>query len=102
MSVRGDQQVVAADWASHSLQLGAKSAVACVGWNFEGQDRKLLQERIDGFEQFLRSALCAAITQLAATMMLVQTVFSPTLAMRFATLPCGFLIRSETMFVSSM
>jgi hypothetical protein len=27
---------------------------------------------------------------------------SPTLAMRFAALPCGFLIRSEMIFVSSM
>src|SRR5208283_4114734 len=35
-------------------------------------------------------------------MMLVQMLSSPTLAIRFAALPCGFLIRSEMMFVSSM
>jgi hypothetical protein len=35
-------------------------------------------------------------------MMLVQTLSSPTLAIRFAALPCGFLMRSDMMFVSSM
>ena len=34
-------------------------------------------------------------------MMLVQALSSPTLAIRFAALPCGFLIKSERMFVSS-
>jgi hypothetical protein len=35
-------------------------------------------------------------------MTLVQMLSSPNLAIRFAALPCGFLIKSETMFVSSM
>jgi hypothetical protein len=35
-------------------------------------------------------------------MMLVQILSSPTRAIRFAVLPCGFLISSEMTLVSSM
>jgi hypothetical protein len=77
-------------------------AVFGIGGNIKGQHVDLAEQVFDGLEQSFRAALCASVAKLGRQMMLVQMLSSPTLATRFAALPCGFLIRSEKMFVCSM
>jgi hypothetical protein len=100
--VGSDQQVVAADWLARCFQLRSDAAIFGVGRRVERQHVDLAKEVFDGFEYSLRAALGASVAQLGGHDDAGADVVSPALPIRFAAFPCGFLIRSEMMFVSSM